>query len=577
MQFNAVLCVLSAKYVHASLAPWCLAAGVKALQNTQKQDDITLNTVVFEKTVQNAKENAEQIAEEILKESPIVVGFSCYIWNIDQTLKLAKIIKQKSKTTAVVLGGPEVSYNAKDILAENAFVNFVLSGEGEHSFAELFYSIASGETINKDSISGLCTKSFTNKPCVLEGDAPNPITNDYINAVNGRIAYIEASRGCPYSCAFCLSGRCGKPRYFSLNTVFDNIIKLSNSGTKTVKFVDRTFNANANHANSILKFILDNYGGKISKNVCFHFEIAADILKQDTLDILKQMPHAAVQLEIGMQSFNEDTLKAIMRVTNTEKVRKNVTKLMSFGNIHVHIDLIAGLKYEDLTSFKNSFNIGYALNAHVMQLGFLKILHGSAMSENPSDFECEYNKTPPYQVKSTPWLSEKDLQTIEFCENELERMYNTGRFRHTADYVIKCTGQAPFDFYASLGQKAVSAGLTAHGVDLNVYTAFLYTSLSKMQGVDEKLLRDEMVRDRLCINSTGKLPPILQIKDGNLGTMAKFLNENELTARKDGVKRGIAMLYGANKVCYADYINKNSVTNEYILHECDIDNIIKKC
>ncbi len=359
--------------------------------------------------------------------------------------------------------------------------------------------------------------------------------------------------------------------------MFDNIIALSQSGCKTIKFVDRTFNANATHANAILNFICENYGknDKIPDGTCFHFEIAADILKESSLEILKKLPVGAVQLEIGMQSFNEETLSYINRRTDTKLLQQNILKLLNFNNIHIHIDLIAGLPLEGIASFKNSFNTGYALGAHVMQLGFLKVLHGSAIKNNAEKYPCTYSQTAPYEVIETPWITKDELDLLRLCESELERMYNSARFRRTAKYALSASKMSPFDFYCHVGKAADACGVAPHGVSLDEYTAFLYKELCGLNGVDKNLLRDEMVKDRLATNSTGKLPKALIVPDKMLAKLTFLLTKDERTAPKNGVKRGVAILYGANKICYTDYLHKNTVTNEYILHELYIDNLIQ--
>ena len=382
---KVLICCLNSKYIHASLAPWCLFSGVKAFA----KNDYDIK--VLESTI-NA--NLHDFAKKIILEKPQAVSFSCYIWNITQTLEICKEIKEKLDCK-IILGGPEVAYRPKDVLEKYDFIDFVLSGEGEWNFPLLLDNIngdlntVDGLTYRKkNEIITISEKEYNETP-------PSPYSDDFYNNLKGRIAYIETSRGCPYRCAFCLSGRCSKLRFFDLEQVKKDIINLANSGTQTLKFVDRTFNANSKRANEILTFIKDNYGTKIPENICFHFEIAGDILTNDTLEILSQMPIGAVQLEIGMQSFNEDTLKAINRKTNTEKLIRNIKKLLGMGNMHIHIDLIAGLTGEDLESFKNSFNIGYSLKAHMLQMGFLKLLYGADMRENPQDFPCEYTETPP--------------------------------------------------------------------------------------------------------------------------------------------------------------------------------------
>ncbi len=570
MQNNAILCVLNAKYVHASPAVWYIAAGVHGFN---KKNNTCLNTYILQYSIKQAMQDHKQVLHEILGKKSKVVAFSCYIWNIEQTLYIAKSIKEKEPNTIIVLGGPEVSYNAKQLFAENNFIDYIISGEGETSFANLFYFISIGKKPQKNEIEGLCTKQFISDPCTKEQIEHAYIDYGYAQQLENKIAYIETSRGCPYSCAFCLSGRCGNVKYVNLDEAYKSILTLANSGTQTVKFVDRTFNVNTVNANNILSFIKNNYGTQIPNSVCFHFEIAADILKQSTLDILKDMPKGAVQLEIGLQSFNEKTLEALRRKTDTKLVCENITKLIDMQNMHIHIDLIAGLIYEDITSFANSFNKAYSLGAHVLQMGFLKVLHGSAIETENDFYKCTYSKTPPYEVISTPWLCKKDIDVLHLCESELERINNTGRFIKTAKYAILATGKTPFDFYTYIGKKAQTAGFKHYGVNLDEYTEFLLETIGNMNGIDKQVLRDEMVRDRLCSNSNGRLPQILQVKDDNLGKYIKAINKVDKYNKQSNVKRKGAILYATNTFCFVDYINKNAVTNDYLLTEISIDSI----
>ena len=432
---------LNSKYIHASLSPWCLLAGVKAFCKTN------VTATVIESTI-NA--DLDQFANSIEKAD--VYAFSCYIWNIEQTLYICQKLKQKYNAK-IVLGGPEVAYRAQDVLAKYSFVDFVLSGEGEFNFPKLIDTLNSSSLLSEiDGLTYRKNGSILSTPeAVYTTTPPSPYCKEFYDNLKGRICYIETSRGCPYRCAFCLSGRCSPLRFFDIDTVKENIISLANSGTKTIKFVDRTFNANYRRANEILWFIKENYGIKIPPDVCFHFEIAGDILHQETLNILSLMPVGAVQLEIGMQSFNEDTLKTINRKTDTQKLIKNIKTLLSFGNMHIHIDLIAGLTGEDINSFKNSFNIGYNLHAHMLQMGFLKLLYGSDMRENTDKYPCEYSNAPPYEVTSTPWLTNKEIVALKNCEDALERLYNSGRFLMTLDYLIGDVGLEPFDLFFNFG------------------------------------------------------------------------------------------------------------------------------
>ena len=536
MSYTVAICALNAKYIHSSLAPWCLAAGVA-------QDAKTVSAHVVEGTI-NEKET--DVLSRIMSLHPDAVTFTCYLWNIAQTLRLAA-----------------------EVLAEHAHIDCILSGEGETSLPALLNALANGEntlaTVENLPIDGLCTRAKISAPCVLHGAVPSPYTADYLAKLGGRIAYLETSRGCPYTCAFCLSGRCGKPRYFSLDTAKENILALANSGAQTIKFIDRTFNANPRHANAILAFILEHYGKEIPRGICFHFELAGDILREETFALFEKAPLGAFQLEIGMQSFCAKTLTAIRRKTDVEVLKNNIVRLVAMQNMHIHIDLIAGLPYEDLATFGESFNIGYALGANMLQLGFLKLLHGAAMREEPQIYPCQFTQTPPYEVTETPWLSAADLAVLTAAEDALERVYNSGRFVDTAKYLIAITGMKPFDFYCALGAKSKTLG--THHVPLDDYTALLYAYGKTLPNVNAAALRDAMVCDRLATNATGRLPACLQVKDAQLLAAVRRLAGNVDTAPQKGIQRGVALLYGAKEICYADYCaaDKNPLTGRYPL------------
>ena len=560
--FSAALCALNAKYVHSSLAPWCLLAGVRTFAPQ-------IDAHVVEGTV---NEPPETVLERIASGAPDVVTFSCYLWNIRQTLALAEQLKRRLPGVWIVLGGPEVSYCAADVLSKNPAVDFVLSGEGETSVPALLSCLAQGKAPCADEVPGLCTREHTAPPCVLSGEVPSPYTPEYLKALNGRIAYLETSRGCPFTCAFCLSGRCGTPRYFELKGVYENILVLANSGAQTVKLIDRTFNANPRHANAILRFLLSHYGKEIPAGVCFHFEIAGDILTEETMALLAQMPLGAVQLEIGMQSFCEKTLEAVRRKTNTERLKANIRRLVAMGNMHIHIDLIAGLPYEDVPTFAESFNTAYALGADMLQMGFLKLLHGAAMREEPQTFPCEFRKDPPYEVISTPWLTADELAMLHGVEDALERMVNSGRFHRTADYFLERTGLTPFDLFQTIGKAAHEAGADGHGIPLDEYTAFLLETAPRLwTSVTREALRDVMVCDRLESNATGRLPLCLHIADPALGQTVKRLAA--LSPPRPGVRRGVAILYTERQAVYVDYENKNPKTGRFALRRVDLDTL----
>jgi radical SAM superfamily enzyme YgiQ (UPF0313 family) len=362
-------------------------------------------------------EKEEDILNRLLTEKPDIVSFSCYIWNITRTLELA--YKLRNEGIIIVLGGPEVSYRQRDVLEKYNFVDYIISGEGEDVFPELLKAVKDDRV---PDIKGVSYRK-NGEMIISDGEAidfestASPYCEEYFQLLGNRIAYIESSRGCPFSCAFCLSGRCGKVRFLPLDRVKSEMVKLSDMGAKTVKFVDRTFNCNPGRATEILSFIRDEYGRSIKNDVCFHFEIAADILTKELFEVISQLPVGAVQFEVGIQSFNEDTLRKIKRKTNAALVENNVKKLISFGNCHIHIDLIAGLPLENYESFKEGFDRAYRIGADMLQLGFLKILYGSPMYEDKQRYPCAYSDKPPYEVVSTPWISEEELNKLHMCEN----------------------------------------------------------------------------------------------------------------------------------------------------------------
>ncbi|SHI10082.1 Radical SAM superfamily enzyme YgiQ, UPF0313 family [Sporobacter termitidis DSM 10068] len=553
---RAVICALNSKFVHSSLAAWYLLAGVE----TYGAGGVTAE--VLEGTV---NEDFHAVAARIIDKKPDAIGFGCYIWNIGFVKKLLPAIKKALPGAAVILGGPEVSYNAGEVLNSAPLVDFIISGEGEEPLARLLNALAEGAPV--DGIPGVCFRRggeiVAAPPHCPAGEPPNPYGKAYLAALNGRLAYLETSRGCPFSCAFCLSGREGKVRYFGLDRAKRDILLLGASGTRTVKFVDRTFNADRARAREIFGFIIGNYGAAIPPGVCFHFEIAGDLLDGETLTLLETAPKGAIQFEIGLQSFNGKTLAAINRKTDTARLKENIGRLVSFGSIHVHIDLIAGLPREAMRSFAGSFDAAYALRPHMLQLGFLKLLHGADMRARPDAYPCRYDPAPPYEVLETPWLTAPELKRLHGAEDALERLYNSGRFRRTLCYVLERTGMTPFALFMSAGDFLAEREVCR--LPLDDFTALALEFFGALEGVERAALRDALVCDRLATNSTGRLPRVLQSQSGRIKPVMTAVNAaNPL---KKGVKRGFALLQGENAAVYADYTDKDPVTGEYALHK----------
>ena len=547
---KVIISCLNSKYVHASLSPWCLFAGVREF--SKRKYDIS----VMESTINS---NIGLFAEDILNEKPDVVAFSCYIWNILSTIDICRAIKEKHECK-IVLGGPEVAYRSRDILDQYSFIDYVVSGEGEWSFP-LFL-----DNINDDLsvVHGLSYRKnneiVVNQEIEYKDTPPSPFCDEFFDNLKGRISYIETSRGCPYRCAFCLSGRCSSLRFFDINRVKNDIIKLSQSGTQTVKFIDRTFNADAKRSDEFLLFIKDNYGKSIPENVCFHFEVAGDILKDSTLEILSSMPFGSVQLEIGVQSFNKETLNAINRKTNIDKLVKNIRKLIGFGNIHIHIDLIAGLTCEDLESFRNGFDIGYSLNAHMLQMGFLKLLYGADMRMNTEKYPCTFSSNPPYEVTSTPWLSADEISMLKNCEDALDRLYNSGRFLLSLQYLTEEVGIRPFDLFNDFGNY-----VSGNKMQLSEYAEKFYNYFADR--CDKEILREKIVCDMLCCSSSVHIPDSLKIKDPLYKKVKKYLTD------KDNINMRFAILYSVNKVFSVSDTEPKNLYGRYNGTYYDLDKI----
>lgn len=554
-----IVCAINSKYIHSSLAPWYLRAAVEG----NCCSDVVCSVV--EGTI---NEPILSVVERICSEEPELIGISCYIWNISFVYALIGYLRKALPCAIIVLGGPEVSYCPEEVLRKHPEVDYVLSGEGEVPFALLTDMIALKKK-KLQEIPGLCYRTATGEivvaaPWVDSGDPPDPYSQQYLSVLNGRIAYLETSRGCPFSCAFCLSGRSGPVRYFDLERVKQDILVLANSGTQTVKFVDRTFNANALRAEKIITFILEKYGEEIPSDVCFHFEIAGDLLTKRMIELFSQAPVGLFQLEIGLQSLNSKTLESIGRKTDIQKLYTNVECLVAANRMHIHLDLIAGLPLEGWDSFQEGFDSVYGLGAHMLQLGFLKLLHGAPMREKRDRYPCVFSEDPPYVVEETPWMSRVQLERLAWAEDALDRLHNSGRFRRTLKYIL-AQQKSAFYWFCEFGEYAHRNGFP--GMSLNQYSNMLMEFCLQKNGLDLTVLRDVLVLDRLATDSSGVLPDFLKIQDTALRRAKKMIEADYLTKRKPGVRRSVALLYSRSSVVYVDYLQRHPVTKEYEITE----------
>ena len=474
-----LLCGINAKYIHSNLAIYCLKA------YAEKIGPAGAEYVLKEYTINHYVEN---ILQDIYEEKADVVIFSCYIWNIAYVRELAEELKKVSPQIRIWVGGPEVSYHAERFLQENPAVDLVMQGEGEETFTALVtWAEQAGVEINilrenkpqgsmlwEDMPPGVAWRDVAAerravKENPFEEEAVNskemeknsihntgfapvmdmnaiPFVYEDFHLFEHKIIYYESSRGCPFSCSYCLSSVDKTVRFRSLSKVLPELQRFLDAGVPQVKFVDRTFNCNKQHAIAIWRYIYENDNGVTN----FHFEISSDLLDEEELDLFAKMRPGLIQLEIGVQSTNPATVAAIYRKMDLDKLFENVDKVHALGNIHQHLDLIAGLPFESYEQFRVSFNDLYAHHPDQLQLGFLKVLKGSYMFEHAAEYGIVYHDKPPYEVMSTKWLSFDDVIKIKRVEDMLEVYYNSGQFEITMK-LMECIFDSAFEFFQELG------------------------------------------------------------------------------------------------------------------------------
>lgn len=417
-----VIAALNAKYVHTSLSVRCLYTAVKGICECSFSE-YTIN------------DSPDATAADLYEQGADAVAFSCYIWNIEKILKISQLLKLANPQVKIILGGYEVMYDAKNILKNNPFVDIISIGEGEIVFKNLVSALSDGTPLSE--VRGVAYRNGggiilteTEERCA-ELDSLPFVYDESILEIKEKIIYYESSRGCPYSCTYCISGQKGGVRFLSVERVKRELKFFADHGVKLVKFVDRTFNANPKRAKEIFEFIIKNGG-----NTCYHMELAGDIIDDETIELLKTAPNGRMQFEIGVQTTNSDTMNSIQRRISFEKIKRNVSKLLENGNIHIHLDLIAGLPYENMQSFKKSFNDVIALRPHMLQLGFLKMLKGSKIRADGDEHGYVYRPYPPYEVISNLYISYADILELKRVEEALDRYYNSGSFRTAMDYLF---------------------------------------------------------------------------------------------------------------------------------------------
>ena len=432
-----LLAACNAKYIHSNLAVYDLKA---------YSSDYDEHVILREYTINQPK---DEILKDIYSSGADVVCFSCYIWNISFVRELIRDLVKILPKTAFWAGGPEVSYDAEKFLTEMPEMTGVMVGEGEKTFHDLLEFYIDGKD-SLEEISGIAyrtgDKIIHNGWRELMDLSAIPFVYEHLEKFENRIIYYESSRGCPFSCSYCLSSIDKKLRFRDLELVKKELQFFLDHRVPQVKFVDRTFNCKHEHAMTIWKYILEHDNGVTN----FHFEISADLLREEEMELMSQMRPGLIQLEIGVQSTNPETIRAIHRHMDLKKLEHCVNRVHSFRNIHQHLDLIAGLPYEDYDIFHKSFNDVYQMKPDQLQLGFLKVLKGSLMQKEAEVYGIVYKEKEPYEVLSTNWLTYGEVLKLKMVESMVEVYYNSGQFWHTLEYLVPFEKDA-FTFYEKLG------------------------------------------------------------------------------------------------------------------------------
>ncbi|HJB88440.1 MAG TPA: DUF4080 domain-containing protein [Candidatus Blautia excrementigallinarum] len=433
-----LLAACNAKYIHSNPAVYDLKAYAAAYKDSVQIKEFTIN------------QPKDEIMKEIYRSGADVVCFSCYIWNISFVRELIRDLKKILPDTVFWAGGPEVSFHAKNFLEDMPQVTGIMKGEGEETFLALagYYLEGKGRL---EETSGIV---FRKEGEIVDNGFREPVDLDripfiYENPENfeNRIIYYESSRGCPFSCSYCLSSIDRKLRFRSLSLVKKELQFFLDHRVPQVKFVDRTFNCRHEHAMEVWKYILEHDNGVTN----FHFEVSADLFREDELELIGRMRPGLIQLEIGVQSANPETLEAVHRKTDLEKLRRNVEKIRSFHSVHQHLDLIAGLPCEDYENFRRSFDFVYSMKPDQLQLGFLKVLKGSLMEEKAREYGITCKSMEPYEVLSTRWISYEEILKLKTVESMVEVYYNSGQFQYTLNWLTGFWEDA-FSFYEDLGR-----------------------------------------------------------------------------------------------------------------------------
>jgi len=467
---NVICSTLNAKFIHTNLAIRYLKA-FAAPEFTIQMKEYTIKDPVM------------NIVSDLYQAKPAVIGFSCYIWNIEETLKVVNMLKKIDPSILIVLGGPEVTYDTAEWMEKSPDVDFIVIGEGEQTFKQLLNEIET--TQNYRNVHGIAYREkgrvmMTPQMNKLDlKDLPSPYRfPEDLRDLGKRVTYIETSRGCPFSCQFCLSSIEVGVRYFDREKIKSDIRYLMDHGAKTIKFVDRTFNISRSYAMEMFRFLIDEH----LPGTVFQFEITADIMRPEVIEFLNQeAPSGLFRFEIGVQSTNDYTNELVMRKQNFSKLTRTVTMVKEGGKIDQHLDLIAGLPEEDYLSFRKTFNDVFEMRPEELQLGFLKMLRGTGLRLRAAEHQYVYMDHSPYEILSNNVLSFDDIVRIKQVEDVLEKYWNDHRMDYTVEYLVTRVFASPFDFFQKFGSYWDERGWSRIGHQLEDLFRRLYSFLEQHQ------------------------------------------------------------------------------------------------
>ena len=540
-----LLAACNAKYIHSNLAVYDLKA---------YSSDYDEYVILREYTINQPK---DEILKDIYSSGADVVCFSCYIWNISFVRELIRDLVKILPKTAFWAGGPEVSYDAEKFLTEMPEMTGVMVGEGEKTFHDLLEFYIDGKD-SLEEISGIAyrtgDKIIHNGWRELMDLSAIPFVYEHLEKFENRIIYYESSRGCPFSCSYCLSSIDKKLRFRDLELVKKELQFFLDHRVPQVKFVDRTFNCKHEHAMTIWKYILEHDNGVTN----FHFEISADLLREEEMELMSQMRPGLIQLEIGVQSTNPETIRAIHRHMDLKKLEHCVNRVHSFRNIHQHLDLIAGLPYEDYDTFHQSFNDVYQMKPDQLQLGFLKVLKGSLMQKEAEVYGIVYKEKEPYEVLSTNWLTYGEVLKLKMVESMVEVYYNSGQFWHTLEYLVPFEKDA-FTFYEKLGSFYEKKGYSEISHSRMRRYEILLEYLQEETDVPTEVATQKMLYDLYLREKLKKRPVFAPDQKQYETAVWNYRKNNQVskTAHIEVFENGTVILFDYEK---RDPLSKNAYT-----------------